>query len=69
MLLQRLLVTLFLLPLGMWAMFAGELSFGLLIVVMLLFAIWEYAQLFKIGGYKPAVFVLLTGVKIEQVII
>ena len=61
MLLQRLLVTLLLLPIGMWAMFAGELSFGLMIVVMLMFAIWEYAKLFKIGGYKPAVFVLLAG--------
>jgi phosphatidate cytidylyltransferase len=61
MLLQRLLVTLFLLPLGMWAMFAGELSFGIMIMVMLLFAIWEYASLFKIGGFKPAVFVLLAG--------
>ena len=58
MLLQRLLVTLVLLPLGMWALFSGEIAFGIVILVILLFAIWEYANLFKTGGYHPAVFVL-----------
>lgn len=61
MLLQRLLVTVVLLPIGLWALFSGELYFGALIILILLFAIWEYANLYKIGGYKPAVFVLLLG--------
>ena len=61
MLLQRLLVTIFLLPLGLWALFSGEVPFGVLIMVILLFAAWEYANLYKTGGYKPAVFILLSG--------
>lgn len=62
MLLQRFLVILVLLPVGMWSLFSGEVQFGVLMMVILLFAAWEYANLYKIGGYKPAVFILLPGV-------
>jgi phosphatidate cytidylyltransferase len=61
MLLQRLLVTVVLLPLGLFALFSGELYFGILILVILLFATWEFANLYKTGGFEPAVFILLIG--------
>jgi phosphatidate cytidylyltransferase len=61
MFLQRLIVTIILLPIGLWAMFAGETQFGIMMMIILIIAMWEYTNLFKIGGYKPAVFILLTG--------
>jgi phosphatidate cytidylyltransferase len=61
MLLERFLVTLVLLPLGMLALFGGEIYFGILIIVILLIATWEFANLYTIGGFKPAVFILLLG--------
>lgn len=42
-------------------MFAGEIEFGVMMIIMLLIAMWEYINLFRSGGYKPASFVLLSG--------
>lgn len=42
-------------------MFSGEVQFGVMMMVILLFAVWEYANLFISGGYQPAVFILLVG--------
>lgn len=42
-------------------MFAGETQFGIMMMIILLIAVWEYANLFKIGGYQPAIFILLVG--------
>lgn len=61
MFLQRLIVSIVLLPIGLWALFAGEIEFGVMMMIILIIAMWEYANLFRIGGYKPAIFILLAG--------
>jgi phosphatidate cytidylyltransferase len=67
MFLQRLIVAIVLLPIGLWAMFAGEVSFGVMMIVFLTIAMWEYANLFKSGGYQPAIFILLAGTALFSV--
>lgn len=61
MFLQRLIVAIVLLPIGLWAMFSGEIAFGVMMMLFLTIAMWEYANLFRSGGYKPAIFILVAG--------
>lgn len=62
MLRQRLIVALILLPLGMLAIFLGGWYFTALIAVFLGLAAWEYAHLFRAGGWQPATLLVVGGV-------
>jgi len=62
MFLQRLIVAIVLLPIGLFALFGGEVSFAILMAIVTEIAVWEYCRLFRIGGYKPAGFLLFGGV-------
>jgi phosphatidate cytidylyltransferase len=62
MLLQRTLVTVILLPLGIAAIVAGGAWFALLVALILGLAAREYAGLFRSGGLQPASFLIVGGV-------
>ncbi|MBN2045182.1 MAG: CDP-archaeol synthase [Anaerolineales bacterium] len=60
--LQRILVALVGLPIGLLAIFAGETYFAIMMVVFLLIASYEYIGIIRIGGYHPADFSLYAAV-------
>ncbi len=62
MLRQRLLVTLILLPTGITLITIGGIPFFVLILLFLGLAAWEYAALFRAGGFRPQVWVMIAGV-------
>jgi len=62
MFLQRLLVALLLLPIGLWALFSSPVSFAVFITIVCLIAGVEYISMFKIGGYKPANFAIIGAI-------
>ena len=62
MFLQRLLVALILLPIGLWALFSSEISFAIFMTLIFVIAGWEYIQLFKNGQYQPAHFAIIGAV-------
>ena len=59
---QRLLVTVILLPVGLYLINLGGVPFFALILLFLGLAAWEYAQLFKAGGFRPSAWVMVGGV-------
>src|SRR4030065_1868919 len=61
MLVQRILVTLILLPTGIAGSFLGGWAYTLLIAVILGVAGWEFTQLFKTGGLRPASLLVIVG--------
>jgi len=61
MLRQRVQVVIFLLPLGLTAMYFGGLWFLGLMLLVLTLAAKEYVQLFRAGGYKPAGILVVGG--------
>jgi phosphatidate cytidylyltransferase len=61
MLLQRVLVTLILLPIGLVFIFWGGVPFAALVALIIGLAAWEYAKLFRAGGLQPAGFVVIGG--------
>lgn len=65
MLRQRVLVTAILLPIGLTLIYFGGTAFTAFIALILGLAAWEYANLFKSGGFQPAgVFVAAGAVAI-----
>lgn len=58
---KRALVTIILLPIGIWAISVGGWLFTLVVSIFMLGAAWEYAQLFHLAGFRPAVFLILPG--------
>ena len=58
----RTLITLVLLPLGLWAIHLGGAVFAWVIALILALASWEYTQLFRACGYQPASAFLIGGV-------
>jgi phosphatidate cytidylyltransferase len=60
--LQRILVALVLLPVGLLAMFLGESYFVVVMVIFLLIATYEYVGIIRIGGYHPADFAIYGAV-------
>lgn len=62
MLSQRILFTVFALPLGIAAVMAGDWIFGAVVGVILARAAWEYAKLFHVGGGQPSTVMLVGGV-------
>jgi len=61
MLVERVLVTIVLLPIGLLAITVGGIPYLLLIALVLVLAAWEYVKLFRAGGYQPAGVLVLTG--------
>ena len=61
MLLKRILVVVILLPIGLAAIYFGGWVFSAIAALILLLASYEYIELFKAGGYKPALVIALGG--------
>jgi phosphatidate cytidylyltransferase len=61
MLVERLVVSIILLPIGLLLIAAGGVPFGLFITLVMMLAAWEYARLFRAGGYQPAGILILLG--------
>lgn len=62
MLLQRTLVVLILLPIGVLAILAGGLWFAAVMILLLGIASYEFTQLFQKGGYQPAAILVIASV-------
>ncbi|MFN2146385.1 MAG: phosphatidate cytidylyltransferase [Anaerolineales bacterium] len=54
--LQRVLVALILMPIGLLAMFSGENYFAIMMAVFLMVGAYEFIGISRIGGYHPADF-------------
>ena len=59
---QRALVTIFLLPLGVAAVYFGGIPFFLLVGAFMLLAAYEYVRMFRLAGYRPAGIIVVGGV-------
>lgn len=59
---QRLLVTLILLPVGLLVISLGGFVYDAFIILVLALAGWEYISLFRAGGLRPASVLVLLGV-------
>lgn len=64
MLLNRVLVTVILLPIGIAAILLGGWFYALMVAFFLGMAGWEYANLFRAGGLQPARILVVGGVLI-----
>lgn len=58
---QRVAVAIFLIPIGMAAIYYGGLYYISLIAILLGFAAWEYVQLFRAGGHQPSGVLVVGG--------
>lgn len=61
-LIDRLLVVIILVPLGVGVISLGGISYNLVIAAILGIAAWEYDRLFRQGGYFPSRIILIGGV-------
>jgi phosphatidate cytidylyltransferase len=61
MLVQRLLVAIVLLPVAMVAIHLGGVVLAVLLALVLGLAAWEYARLFRAGGYQPSGALVVLG--------
>lgn len=59
---KRLLVSLVLVPLGFWLIFTGGFPYLLILILFMGVAGWEFASLFRAGGFRPAGFLIVAGV-------
>jgi phosphatidate cytidylyltransferase len=62
MLTERLLVVLFLLPVGILLIAFGGIPFDLIIAIILALSGWEYVQMFRKGGWQPSSILVVGGV-------
>jgi phosphatidate cytidylyltransferase len=62
MLLQRSLVIVVLMPVGLVAIYFGGLVYTLVVAIFLLLAAWEYLQMFRARGLQPSGLFILAGV-------
>ena len=58
MFLQRLLVAAILTPLGLWALFSGEIHFAVLMTLFFVVAVHEYSELMTHHGFEPEKYAL-----------
>lgn len=58
---QRLLVIIFLLPIGIGLVMLGGIPFNLFITLILGVSAWEYVQLTRKGGYQPSQWLVVGG--------
>ena len=61
MLLKRVLVAVVLLPVGIAAIYFGGIFYVGLDILILGLSAWEYGNLFRAGGYKPAPIIVISG--------
>ena len=61
MLRQRVIVAVILLPIGLVLIYLGGWAFAALIALILGLAAWEYARIFKSGGFSPASWLVIGG--------
>ena len=61
MLAQRVLAAAVLLPFGLAAIYFGGWIFAGVVLLILGLAAWEYGNLFRAGGYKPASIIIILG--------
>ncbi len=61
MLRKRLLIIFFLLPLWIYVIFLGDAVLTIVMMIALTIGAWEYQNLFRLGGYKPAEFTLIAA--------
>lgn len=61
MLAQRLLVTIILLPLGVFVIHLGGWAYALVVALLMGLASWEYGGLFRAGGLRPATGLIVIG--------
>lgn len=59
---QRFIVAAILLPTGIYLISLGGLPFFALILLFLGLAAWEYARLFRAGGFRPSTWMMVVGV-------
>ena len=59
---ERLLVVIFLVPIGVGIIALGGPAYTLLIALILGAAAWEYWNIFNTSGFKPSLFLLIGGV-------
>lgn len=62
MLVKRLIVIIFLIPVAVAVITVGGWLFSILIAIVLSIATWEYWRIFRHGGYLPSAFILIAGV-------
>jgi len=62
MLAKRLLVTILLIPTGLFLIALGGWFFGLFVALFLGVAAWEYWRLFRISGFTPSSVLVIGGV-------
>ena len=61
MLKQRIIVAIFLIPIGFAIIANGGLVYALFIVGILGLAAWEFSRLFRFADYKPASYLIISG--------
>ncbi|MEW6716005.1 MAG: phosphatidate cytidylyltransferase [Chloroflexota bacterium] len=61
MLIKRLLVAIPLIPIGLLAIYYGGYYYIAIVTLLLSIAAWEYVQLFRRGGGRPAMVVVVAG--------
>src|SRR5512139_1052874 len=62
MLVKRLWVAIILLPVGMAAILAGGWYLTALVAIFMCLAAWEYSNLFRAGGFQPAVVLVMASI-------
>lgn len=62
MLKQRILVVIFLLPIGVATIMYGGFVFFVFMALIFGLAVWEFANLFQAGGYQPTGYLMVLGV-------
>ena len=62
MLFQRVFVAVILLPIGLYAIHLGGWPYALVIALLIGLAAWEYARLFRAGGWEPSGVLTVLGV-------
>ena len=58
---QRLLVIIILLPVGIGLVILGGIYFNFFLTLILSVSAWEYVQLARKGGYRPAQWLVISG--------
>jgi len=61
MLAKRVLVVVILLPIGLALIYLGGWAYTGMVALILGLAAWEYARLFRAGGYKPATYLIVAA--------
>jgi phosphatidate cytidylyltransferase len=67
MFLERTRVAIFLLPIGLIAIYVGGPLFLAVVIFFLGLAAWEYAEMFRSDGNQPAVMLILPGVLVVSI--